>query len=51
MLYESFKLAYGEKYADLYLKELILIGKDKITETDQTLIEQRVLEMINENEY
>lgn len=51
MLYESFKLAYGEKYADLYLKELILMGKDKITETDQTLIEQRVLEMINENEY
>lgn len=51
MLYESFKCAYGEKYADLYIKELISSGKDKITEIDRTLIEQRVLEMINENEY
>ncbi|EOO23503.1 hypothetical protein ICM_05073 [Bacillus cereus BAG1X2-3] len=51
MLYESFRRVYGEKYADLYLKELIHMGKEKITESDQTLIEQRILELMSEDEY
>lgn len=51
MLYESFRRVYGEKYAELYLKELIHMGKEKITESDQTLIEQRVLELMSEDEY
>lgn len=51
MLYESFRRVYGEKYAELYLKELIMMGKEKITEADQTLIEQRVIELINGDEY
>lgn len=51
MLYESFRRVHGEKYADLYLKELIRMGKEKMTESDQTLIEQRVLELVSEDEY
>ncbi len=51
MLYESFRRVHGEKYAELYLKELIQMGKEKMTEFDQTLIEQRVLELISEDEY
>lgn len=51
MLYESFRRVYGEKYAEHYLKELIHMGKEKITESDQTLIEQRVIELMSEDEY
>lgn len=51
MIYESFRRVYGEKYAELYLKELIQMGKEKITESDQTLIEQRILELMSEDEY
>ena len=51
MVYESFVRVYGEKYAEVYLKELIHMGREKITESDQTLIEQRVLELMNEDEY
>ncbi|WP_181891402.1 replication initiation factor domain-containing protein [Bacillus altitudinis] len=51
MVYESFARLYGEEYADLYLKELIHMGKEKITDSDQTLIEQRVLELMSEDEY
>ena len=51
MIYESFKVVYGEKYAELYLKELIENGKEKITKLDETLIEQRILELVSEDEY
>lgn len=51
MVYESFRRVHGEKYAELYLKELIQMGKGKINRFDQTLIEQRVLELISEEEY
>lgn len=51
MLYESFSRVYGERYADLYLKELIHMGKERITEYDQSLIEQRIIELMNEDEY
>ena len=51
MLYESFSRVYGEEFAKIYLKELIDMGKDKITSSDQTLIEQRVIELMNEDEY
>lgn len=51
MIYESFKNVYGEKYAEMYLKELVESGKGKITKLDETLIEQRILELMNEDEY
>ena len=51
MVYETFERVYGEKYADIYLKELILMGKEKIGDLDETLISQRVLELQNDEEY
>lgn len=51
MIYETFKQTYGEQYAEMYLKELILMGNKKITEADRTLIEQRILEILNEENY
>lgn len=51
MVYESFARVYGKEYAEHYLKELILMGKAKITDSDKTLIEQRILELMNEDEY
>lgn len=51
MLYETFKRLHGEDYAKLYLKELIESGKEKITDLDETLIEQRILELVSEDEY
>jgi phage replication initiation protein len=35
----------------MYLKELILMGNKKITDADRTLIEQRILEILNEENY
>lgn len=51
MIYETFKQTYGEQYAEMYLKELILMGNKKITDADRTLIEQRILEILNEENY
>lgn len=51
MVYESFRRVYGEQYANLYLQELVKMGKGKITDSDRTLIEQRILELMNEEEY
>ena len=51
MVYEAFKKAYGKEYADIYLKELIENGKKKITKLDESLIEQRTVELVSEDEY
>ena len=51
MIYETFKQTYGERFADAYMKELILMGNKKISDSDRTLIEQRILEIQNEAEY
>lgn len=51
MLYETFKRLHGEDYANLYLKELIMSGREKISDLDETLIEQRILELVSEEEY
>jgi phage replication initiation protein len=51
MIYEVFENRYGKEYAELYLKELIKSGREKINESDKTLIEQRILELMNEEEY
>lgn len=51
MVYETFKRVYGEQYADIYLKELIQMGKGKISDVDKTLIEQRIIELQNDDEY
>ncbi|WP_332238485.1 replication initiation factor domain-containing protein [Sporolactobacillus sp. KGMB 08714] len=51
MIYESFCRVYGEQFADVYLKDLLRMGKEKIKKSDQTLIEQRVQELMSEDEY
>lgn len=51
MIYEVFESMYGKEYAELYLKELIENGKQKINVADKTLIDQRILELMNEEEY
>lgn len=51
MIYETFSRVYGKEYAELYLKELIHIGKGKITDFDRSLIEQRIIELMSEDEY
>lgn len=51
MVYEAFRNVYGEEYAEIYLKELIERGREKITKLDETLIEQRILELVSEDEY
>lgn len=51
MVYEAFRQVHGEQYAEIYLKELVLMGKEKLTENDRAMIEQRVLELMSENEY
>lgn len=51
MIYETFKSSYGENFADAYVKELILMGKKRISPLDKTLIEQRILEIQNDEEY
>ncbi|QAA23529.1 replication initiation factor domain-containing protein [Sporolactobacillus terrae] len=51
MIHESFRRVYGEQFADVYLKDLLRMGKEKIKKSDQALIEQRVLELMNEDEY
>ncbi|MGM8315217.1 replication initiation factor domain-containing protein [Clostridium perfringens] len=51
MIYEVFESVYGSEFAGIYLKELIENGKQKINVADRTLIDQRILELINEEEY
>lgn len=51
MVYETFERVYGKQYADVYLKGLIQMGKSKILDSDKTLIEQRTLELLNDEEY
>lgn len=51
MIYEAFLQAYGPEQAEVYLRELLATGKEKFTETDQTFIEQKILELENEDSY
>ncbi|WP_434799220.1 hypothetical protein [Terrisporobacter vanillatitrophus] len=51
LVYETFRRVYGDGYAEIYLKELIEGGREKITKLDETLIEQRILELVSEDEY
>lgn len=51
MIYEAFLQAYGLEQAEVYLRELLAIGKEKFTETDQTFIEQKILELENKDSY
>ncbi|MCH4201200.1 MAG: replication initiation factor domain-containing protein [Clostridium tyrobutyricum] len=51
MIYQTFELAYGKQYAQVYLNELVENGKEKILDSDRTLIEQRLVELLNEEEY
>lgn len=51
MVYETFRRVHGKEYADIYIKELIELGKGNISKLDETLIEQRILELVSEDEY
>ena len=51
MIYEAFLQAYGLEQAEVYLRELLATEKEKFTETDQTFIEQKILELENEDSY
>lgn len=51
MIIESFKGAFGEEYAKVYLNELLVSGRAKLNEEDRALIEQRILELTNNAEY
>ncbi|MGR6899384.1 replication initiation factor domain-containing protein [Rummeliibacillus sp. BSL5] len=50
MVYESYKQAFGQEYADAYLREEILLGKSKFTDLDKSMIEQSVNELLGEKE-
>lgn len=50
MIYEVYKQAFGQDYADAYLREELNIGKSKFSDTDRTLIEQSINELIGEKE-
>ncbi|PGD34036.1 replication initiation factor [Bacillus wiedmannii] len=50
MVYESYKQAFGQAYADAYLREEILLGKSKFTDRDRSMIEQSVNELLGEKE-
>lgn len=51
MIYETFQRVYGKEYAETYFQELIENGKEKFTDLDKTLVEQRVMELQNADEY
>jgi Putative phage replication protein RstA len=51
MVHESFRKAYSEEHANLYVQELLLNGKKKLKERDHTLIEQKITELENEEIY
>lgn len=50
MVYESYKQAFGQAYADAYLQEEILLGKSKFTDRDRSMIEQSINELLGEKE-
>lgn len=51
MVYDSLEQVYGTELAEHYLKELVQLGKEKISEYDKSMIEQRVIELLNGEEY
>lgn len=50
MVYESYKLAYGEDFAKAYIEENLSCGKKKFTTIDRSMIEQSVNELLGEKE-
>lgn len=51
MIHESFRRAYSHEHANLYVQELLANGRKKLKERDYTLIEQKVMELENEDSY
>lgn len=51
MVYQTLEEAYGAELAKVYLNELIYNGKGKFSEADKSMIEQRVNELLNEDDY
>lgn len=50
MVYEVYKQAFGEAYAEAYLREELNSGKSKFSDYDRTLIEQSINELLGEKE-
>ncbi|SEN61773.1 phage replication initiation protein [Paenisporosarcina quisquiliarum] len=50
MVYETYKQAYGQNYADAYLRQELEIGKSKFTQLDKSMVEQSVNELLGEKE-
>lgn len=51
MVYQTLESVYGNELARVYLNELIQDGKEKFTDLDKSMIEQRINELLNEDEY
>ncbi len=51
MVYATLESAYGQDLAKIYLQDLIEEGKEKFTKIDDSMVRQRVLEILSEDEY
>lgn len=51
MVYTTLESAYGQDLAKIYLQDLIEEGKEKFTKIDDSMVRQRVLEILSEDEY
>lgn len=51
MIHASFEQAYGKDFANIYINELINLGKSKINDHDDTLIQERVIELTQDENY
>ncbi len=51
MVYQTLENVHGIELAKVYLNELVQEGKEKFTEADKSMIEQRVIELSSEDNY
>lgn len=51
MVYQTLESAYDKEIANAYFAELLETGTKKLTEVDRSMIEQRINELLNGDEY
>lgn len=51
MIHQTLEEAYGTELAKVYLNDLLQEGKVKFTDSDKSMIEQRVMEILSDEEY
>lgn len=51
MVYQTLEKAYGTELAKVYLNDLLQQGQVKFSDSDKSMIEQRVMEILSEEEY